>query len=81
MFHIIYFLFFFLGSPFIRLYPTMAQPVECLIELVIADSVLSATPGESTQATFKVHNYGPKAEFQYTAIDEEKFITTWSPAK
>ncbi|XP_063870584.1 uncharacterized protein LOC135105875 isoform X2 [Scylla paramamosain] len=69
------------GSPFIRLYATMAQPVECLIELVVADSVLSTTPGHSTKATFRVHNYGPKAEFQYTAIDEEKFIHDWSPHK
>ena len=59
----------------------MAQPVECLIELVVADSVLSTTPGHSTKATFRVHNYGPKAEFQYTAIDEEKFIHDWSPEK
>ncbi|XP_045102438.1 uncharacterized protein LOC123498935 isoform X2 [Portunus trituberculatus] len=69
------------GSPFIRLYSTMAQPVECLIELVVADSVLSTTPGHSTKATFRVHNYGPKAEFQYAAIDEEKFIHDWSPHK
>ncbi|MPC19373.1 von Willebrand factor A domain-containing protein 7 [Portunus trituberculatus] len=68
-------------SPFIRLYSTMAQPVECLIELVVADSVLSTTPGHSTKATFRVHNYGPKAEFQYAAIDEEKFIHDWSPHK
>lgn len=57
----------------------MAQPVQCLIELVMADSVLSAIPGETTQATFKVYNYGPEAEFQYTAIDEEGYIETWTP--
>lgn len=67
------------GEPFTRLYPTMAQPVECLIELLKEESVLSARPGESTQAIFMVHNYGPAAQFQYTAIDEEGFITDWTP--
>ncbi|KAG0711995.1 von Willebrand factor A domain-containing protein 7 [Chionoecetes opilio] len=69
------------GNPFIRIYSTMAQSVECLVELMMADSVLSAIPGETTQATFRVHNYGPKAEFRYTAIDEEEFISSWSPVK
>lgn len=69
------------GEAFTRLYPTMAQPVECLISLVKEESVLAATPGESTQAIFTVYNYGPAAEFQFTAVDEENFITNWTPKK
>lgn len=58
----------------------MATPVEVLIELLEAESTLVASPGESTQATFRVFNNGPDASFTYTSSDESEYITSWTPA-
>ncbi|KAG7177018.1 hypothetical protein Hamer_G000236, partial [Homarus americanus] len=67
------------GKPFSRISPTLAIPVESQIELLVESSVLYATPGQSTKAYFRVHNYGPEAQFKYTATDEAKYIYHWNP--
>ncbi|XP_071539177.1 uncharacterized protein [Panulirus ornatus] len=67
------------GNPFSRLFPTMTLAVECRVELLVEESVLYAKPGQSTKAYFRVHNFGPEAQFEYTAVDEEGYIFTWLP--
>ncbi|KAK7079818.1 hypothetical protein SK128_002467, partial [Halocaridina rubra] len=69
------------GSPFSRIFPTMVVPVNCAVELLIENSTLSARPGETADAHFRVTNYGPMAEFEYYANDEKLFITNWIPKR
>ncbi|XP_076041572.1 uncharacterized protein LOC143025573 [Oratosquilla oratoria] len=67
------------GHRFSRMFPTQVVPVRSSVELVINGSSLTALPGDKVQTVFEVTNFGPDAQFRFTAIDDLDFIKSWEP--